>query len=143
MEIREIMTPNVRLATPDQTVHEAAKMMAEIDCGVLPVGEGDRLVGMITDRDIALRVVAAGKSPDKCKVQDIMSSGIKYVYEDETIEDVDRNMSTHQIRRFPVVDRNKRLVGIVSLGDLATRGHGPAAGHAIREVSRSQGAARQ
>jgi len=135
MQVRDIMTRDIKLASPEDSVQDAAKLMIDIDAGVLPVRENDRLVGLITDRDITTRVVAAGKSPSECKVREAMSPGVKYVYEDETTDDVARNMSTLQVRRLPVLNREKRLVGIVSLADLATREDGPAAGYAVRNVS--------
>jgi CBS domain-containing protein len=136
MQVREIMTSEVAIASPDDTCQKVAKMMAELDSGVMPVGENDRLVGMVTDRDIAIRAVAKGKSPSKCKVRDIMSTDIKYVYEDESIEDAARNMSQLQVRRLPVLNRDKRLVGIVSLGDVAAQDHGNA-GNALKNISES------
>jgi CBS domain-containing protein len=120
MQIAEIMTRDVQLASPQQTLQEAARLMAELDVGVIPVADKDHLVGMLTDRDICVRAVAAGKNPKQCKVGEVMSADVKYVFEDETTEDLARNMSTLQVRRLPVLDREKRLVGIVSLGDLAT-----------------------
>jgi CBS domain-containing protein len=135
MDVREVMTPDVVIASPDDTLQHAAEMMVDIDAGVLPVGEKDRLVGMLTDRDITVRAVAAGKAPDACKVREIMSPEIKYIYEDETLEDAARNMSELQIRRLPVLNRDKRLVGIVSLGDLALKKK-TAAGDALKGVSR-------
>ena len=133
MKIREIMSPDVRIASPKDTLQHAAQMMEEIDCGVLPVGDGDQLVGMLTDRDITLRAVAQGKSPS-CTVGEVMSPDIKYVYEDETLEDASRNMSELQIRRLPVLNRKKRLVGIISLGDLALNAKDNA-GKALKDVS--------
>ena len=135
MQIREVMSRDVKLASPNDTVQQAAEMMAEIDAGSLPVGEGDRIVGIVTDRDIALRAVARGKSPAECRVRDIMSAEIKYVYEDESVEDLARNMGALQIRRLPVLNRDKRLVGIVSLGDLSREQRAPA-GEALAGVSR-------
>jgi CBS domain-containing protein len=120
MQIAEIMTRDVQLASPKQTVQEAARLMADLDVGAIPVADDDRLVGTLTDRDICVRAVAAGKNPKQCKVSEVMSAEVKYVFEDETTEDLARNMSTLQVRRMPVLDRDKRLVGIVSLGDLAT-----------------------
>lgn len=120
MQISEIMTRDVQLASPKQTVQQAAKLMADLGCGCIPVADNDRLVGMLTDRDICVRAVAAGKTPGRCKVGEVMSAEVKYVFEDETTEDLARNMSTLQVRRMPVLNRDKRLVGIVSLGDLAT-----------------------
>jgi len=118
MRIDEIMTRDVRLASPEWSIREAAQTMASIDSGFMPVAENDRLVGTITDRDIAIRAIAEGKGPDT-KVQDIMSKDVKYCFEDEDVSDVARNMADIQIRRLPVVNRDKRLVGVVSLGDLA------------------------
>ena len=135
MRIRDVMTPEVKLASPSDTVQQAAEMMAEIDSGSLPVGEGDRIVGMVTDRDIVLRAVARGKAPTECRVRDIMSQEIKYVYEDESVDDLVRSMGGLQIRRLPVLNRDKRLVGIVSLGDLSQAKKGKA-GDALREVSK-------
>jgi CBS domain-containing protein len=118
MKVREAMTRDVRLVKPDQTIREAASMMAELDIGALPVEEDDRLVGMITDRDIAVRAVAEGRGPDT-QVREVMSGSIKYCYEDQTIDEVTQNMGEQRIRRLPVLSRSKRLVGILSLGDLA------------------------
>src|SRR3954469_15324114 len=134
MQVREIMTPEVTIASPDDTVQKAAKLMEKIDSGVLPVGENDRLVGMVTDRDITVRAVAQGKSPSRCKVREIMSEDVKYVYEDESVEDAARNMSELQVRRLPVLNREKRLVGIVSLGDVYARDEGKAAS-ALKNIS--------
>lgn len=134
MHVSEVMSRDVRVASPDDTLKRAAQMMTDSDCGVLPVGEDDRLVGMLTDRDIAVRAVAQGKSPSKCKVREVMSPEIKYIYEDESIEDAVRNMSALQVRRLPVLSRAKRLVGIVSLGDVATK-HGDGAGEALKHIS--------
>jgi CBS domain-containing protein len=120
MQIAEIMSRDVQLASPKQTVQEAARLMVELDVGAIPVADNDRLVGMLTDRDICVRAVAAGKSPKECRVGEVMSADVKYVFEDETTEDLARNMSTLQVRRMPVLNREKRLVGIVSIGDLAT-----------------------
>ena len=119
MQVNELMTRDVRIANPDQSLQQAARLMAELDTGVPPVGENDRLVGMITDRDIAIRAVAEGKSPDT-RVRDVMTADVKYVFEDQEADEVSIIMSDLQVRRLPVVDRNKRLVGILSLGDLAT-----------------------
>jgi len=120
MKIRDVMTRDAKLANPDDTLQHAAKLMEDCDCGVLPVAEGDRLIGMITDRDIAVRAVAHGKGP-KAKVRDAMSQEVKYCFDDEDISHVCKNMSEIQVRRLPVMDRSKRLVGIVSLGDLARK----------------------
>jgi CBS domain-containing protein len=118
MKVSEAMSHDVRVANPSETIRQAAAMMAQIESGILPVGENDRLVGMITDRDIAVRAVAAGKSPDT-PVREIMSSDVCYCFDDQEIGDVAANMADIKVRRLPVVDRNKRLVGILSLGDIA------------------------
>ena len=127
MHIRNVMTRHVKVASPEDTLQHAAQLMETNDFGLLPVGENDRLVGMLSDRDITVRGVARGMSPTKSTVRDIMSCEVKYVYEDESVEDAARNMSDLQVRRLPVLDRDKRLVGIVSLGDLALMRPQPAA----------------
>jgi CBS domain-containing protein len=118
MKVSECMTRDVRIANPGETIRQAAQTMAQLDAGALPVGENDRLVGMITDRDIAVRAVAGGKSPDT-PIRDVMSTDVCYCFDDQDIEDVAINMADIQVRRLPVVDRNKRLVGILALGDIA------------------------
>jgi len=135
MLVRDIMTRAVKTIPADATLREAARLMAAQDCGILPVAKGDRLVGMLTDRDIALRAVAQNKDPDTCTVQAVMTGDVKYLFEDETTEDLVRNMSDLQIRRLPVLDRDKRLVGIVSLGDLAAKTGDGRAAAALRSVS--------
>jgi CBS domain-containing protein len=137
MRVSEIMTPEVQLVSPHDTLQKAARMMAVHDFGMVPVGEEGRLVGMLTDRDITTRAVAQGLIPGTCKVADVMSPDVNYVYEDESVEDVARNMSVLQVRRLPVLDREKRLVGIVSLGDLAVNKPEPA-GDALSSISRPQ-----
>jgi len=119
MQISEIMSRDIVIVSPTDSLQMVAQKMAEIDSGIMPVGEKDRLVGIVTDRDIVLRAVAKGKPPGKSTARDVMSPDIKYCYEDETLEDAARNMSTLQVKRLPVLNREKRLVGIVSLGDLA------------------------
>src|SRR5882757_1459534 len=107
MQVREIMTQTVKTIAPDASLREAAQMMAAEDCGSLPVAQGDRIVGMVTDRDIALRAVAKGKDPETCTVQEVMSEDIKYLFDDESTEDLVRNFGALQIRRLPVVNREK------------------------------------
>jgi CBS domain-containing protein len=135
MNVREVMTPDVVIASPDDTLQRAAEMMIDIDAGVLPVGENDRLIGILTDRDITVRAVAAGKVPSECMVREVMSHEVKYIYDDETTEDAARNMANLQMRRLPVLNREKRLVGILSLGDLALKKKSTAA-DALKGVSR-------
>jgi CBS domain-containing protein len=138
MKIRDCMTNDVKIATPDESLRDAANMMAELDAGVLPVADGDRLVGMITDRDIAIRGVATGKGPD-AKVREVMSAEVKYCFDHEDVAEVLRNMGDIQVRRLPVLNSAKRLVGIVSLGDLATNGAAVMAGNALNEISQPGG----
>jgi CBS domain-containing protein len=138
MKVSNCMTKNVKIADPDQTIRDAALAMGRLDAGVLPVGENDRLVGMITDRDIAIRGVAEGKGPD-AKIRDVMSRDVKYCFEDEEIDDVLHNMGELKVRRMPVLNRDKRLVGIVSLGDLATNAETAEAGEALGDISRPGG----
>ena len=115
---REIMTPDVQLAAPDDTIQAAAKLMADSNSGAPPVGENDRLVGMVTDRDIAICGVAEGKAPDCCRVREVMSDKILYVFQDDTAEGAARQMRELQVRRLPVMNPQKPRVGIVSLTDL-------------------------
>lgn len=138
MRVADCMTRDVRIANPDETVREAARSMLEIDAGVLPVGENDRLVGMITDRDIVARAVAEGRGPD-AKVRDVMSAEVKYCYEDDDAQDVLRNMGDQQVRRLPVLNRDKRLVGIVSLSDFAMGGDKPRTGDALHQIAQPGG----
>jgi CBS domain-containing protein len=135
MKVSELMTPEVEVIRPDDTLHTAAQMMADLDVGVLPIGENDRLVGIITDRDIAVRAVAKGCDPNKTTVRQAMSEHIRYCFEDEDTQEVGRKMGEWQIRRLPVLNRNKRLVGIVSLGDLAIGGAGEESKEALKEIS--------
>jgi CBS domain-containing protein len=140
MRVSEAMKRDVKLARPDQTIQEAAKLMCDIDAGVLPVGDNDRLVGMITDRDIAVRAVARGKGPETV-VRDVMSAEVKYCFEDEEVEHVARNMGNQQLRRLPVLNRDKRLVGILSLGDVAITQAADKAtvGEVLRGISKTGG----
>ena len=137
MQIREVMTSDVRLVDLGTTLKDAAQMMREGDFGLLPIGENDRLVGTITDRDIAIRAVASGKDPNSTTVRDAMSQGIFYCFEDQSVDEVAAMMGDKQVRRMPVLNRDKRLVGIVALGDLATeRGADDDAGEALSEISK-------
>ena len=136
MVINEVMTRDVKIAAPTDDLQHAAQLMEKDDFGSLPVGENDRLVGMLSDRDIAIRAVARGLSPQECTVRDIMSGDVKYVFDDESIEDAAKMMGQLQVRRLPVLNRDKRLVGIVSLGDLALSKAKPA-GDALKSISKS------
>ncbi len=136
MKIRDIMTEDVEIASPNDTVASAAQRMAEYGCGVLPVGENDRLVGMITDRDIVTRAIAKGADPQTCRVKEVMSAGVKYCYDDESDDDLARAMKELQIKRLPVLNRDKRLVGIVSLCDLALIANAARISEAVSGISR-------
>jgi CBS domain-containing protein len=119
-QIKDVMSRDVKLVTPGTTIREAAQQMRDGDFGMLPVAENDRMIGAVSDRDIAVRAVADDKGPDTT-VREIMSSGICWAYEDESVDEAARIMSERQIRRLPVVNRDKRLVGIVALGDFAVQ----------------------
>ena len=135
MQIKDVMTRDVKLVSPDTPVAVAARLMRQQDVGSLPVGADDRMVGMLTDRDIVLRAVADGKDCKSATAGEVMSKEILYCFDDQDIEEVARNMGEQQIRRLPVVDRDKRLVGIVSLGDLSARGDKECAGDALESIS--------
>ena len=119
MKIKEVMRKNVELIPKEKSIMEAARMMRDDGVGSLPVSYNDKLVGMITDRDITISVVAEGRKPDSTKVEYCMSKEIKYCYEDEELGDVALQMNKLHVRRLPVMNRDKRLVGIVSRGDLS------------------------
>lgn len=119
MKVCDIMTPDVQCTRPDATLHQAAEKMKVLDVGSLPVCYEDRLVGMVTDRDIVVGSIAEGHDPDTDHVGDVMTSELVYCFEDQDIRETARAMKEKQIRRLPVLSRGKRLVGIVSLGDLA------------------------
>ncbi len=139
MKVSEAMSREVRIMNPEGTIREAARMMAEIDAGALPVGANDRLVGMITDRDITVRAVAHGRPPST-KVADVMSNEILYCYEDDELEAVANNMAAVKVRRLPVLDCDKRLVGIISMGDLALNEEPETAGQTVAAISEPGGA---
>lgn len=121
MQIREVMSKNVQVINSARNIREAASVMEEIDCGALPVEENDKMIGMITDRDIAIRVVAHNKDPETTTVSEAMSSGIQYCFDEDSVGEVAEKMKQEQHRRIPVVNKEKKLVGIVSLGDLALK----------------------
>ncbi|HEY6940582.1 CBS domain-containing protein [Dokdonella sp.] len=116
--ISQVMTPDIVIARPDQTIADAAQMMAQADIGSLPVGDDDRLVGMLTDRDIVIRAVAKGLPADTT-VREVMTANIRYCYDDQDVAEVARNMAELGVRRLPVVNRDKRIVGFVALSNIA------------------------
>jgi CBS domain-containing protein len=122
MQIKEIMTSDPELIDPEASIRKAAKRMRDEDIGALPVGENDRLIGMVTDRDIALRGVAEDRAPETTTVRDVMSEKVYYCFEDDDIEDAAQCMAENQVRRLPILNRDKRLTGIVSLADIAQTG---------------------
>jgi len=122
MKISEIMTPDPELIDPNSSIRDAARRMKEEDIGALPVGENDRLIGMVTDRDITMRAVAEDRQPSSTTVRDAMSEKIYYCFEDDDVEDAAQCMAENQVRRLPILNRDKRLTGIVSLADIAQSG---------------------
>jgi CBS domain-containing protein len=142
MKVSEIMSRSVEMVDPNTSVREAARRMRDEDIGALPVGDNDRLIGMITDRDIAVRVVAEGRDPDNATVREAMSEGIYYCSEDSSVEDAARTMAEHQVHRLPIVDQDKRMVGIVATADIA-RAQGDSAQRAVEGISQPTGQARR
>lgn len=120
MRVAEVMTPDPQTVSPEDSLRHAAELMSELDIGVLPVCDGDRLLGVITDRDITVRATSAGQAPDTTKVATVMTEDVRYCYEDDEVEEAEEVMQEAQVRRLPVITPAGHLVGIVSLGDLAT-----------------------
>ena len=136
MKVNEIITRDPQVIRPETALIEAAQKMKSMDIGMLPVCDGDRLVGVITDRDITVRGVAQGYDPKTARVQEVMTPEVIYCFDDEDVKDVAKKMEEKQVRRLPVLNREKRLVGIVSLGDLAVRtGKEHLAGEVLERVS--------
>ena len=136
MQLKEIMTRDVEIIAPEATLQDAAKKMKALNVGLIPVCDGNRITGMLTDRDITVRATAEGRSPTKTKVCEVMSQDVAYCFDDQSIEQAVRLMELKQIRRLPIMSRDERLVGIVSLGDLAVHtGDQVLAGEALMEVS--------
>ena len=134
MKVSDVMTTDIETVRPDQQARDAARFMLQADAGSIPVTEGDRLVGMITDRDIAVRGVALGYGPDTL-ISELMTTGVVSAHANEHVEEVARKMGEAQVRRLPVIDDEQRLVGIVSLGDLARQTDEQTAGQALEGVS--------
>ncbi|MBV9457719.1 MAG: CBS domain-containing protein [Bradyrhizobium sp.] len=138
MKVSDAMTPDVQLCTPQDTLKDAAEAMMALNVGLLPVTDGDRLIGMISDRDIATRGVALGLGPDAL-VQSVMTKDVKYCFEDQELEEVTQNMGDIQVRRLPVLNRDKRLVGIIALGDIARANAGDGTAEALSQISEPTG----
>lgn len=145
MQVKDVMTPTVDLADPNMKARDAARKMREDDVGALPVGENDRLVGMVTDRDVAMRAVAGEGSAENTAVRDVMSKGVYYCFEDEPLQRAGELMAEHQVHRLPVLNRDKRLVGIIAMADLARNGDEgqQAAMIALQGISQPSGVPRQ
>lgn len=135
-QLKDVMSHDVKVVFPDATIKDAARQMRDGDFGLMPVGENDRMIGTISDRDITIRAVADGRSPDT-KVRDVMSEDVLWAYENDSVEKACQIMSENQVRRLPIVNADKRLVGIVALGDVAVDGAGSdTAGEALSGISR-------
>ena len=142
MKVSDVMTNEVQTVTPDQSAREAAGFMLRAEAGSIPVCEGDKVIGMITDRDIAVRGVAEGRGPDT-PVRELMTDHIICARADDNVDDIARRMSQEQVRRLPVLDSEERLVGIVSLGDLARESRGEASHEALEGISQPGGSTAQ
>jgi CBS domain-containing protein len=138
MKVSDAMTPEVQLCTPDDTLKDAAQAMAALGVGLLPVTDNERLVGMITDRDIAIRGVGMGRGPE-ARIGDVMTADVRYCYQDQDLDEVSAIMGDLQVRRLPVLNREKRLVGIIALGDIALVQGGNGTGAALSRISRPGG----
>jgi CBS domain-containing protein len=136
MKVREIMTPAVQCVRPEDNLVEAAGVMRELDVGAVPVCDRGEVIGIVTDRDITVRATAEGRDPNRTFVHQVMSPGVVFAYEDDTVESVVQLMEENQVRRAPVLTRQKKLAGIVSLGDLAVDANTQLSAEALREVSR-------
>lgn len=141
MKIREIMTPNVSVVAPNATLKQVAQQMRDLDVGALPVCDGTNLIGMLTDRDVTIRATAEGLDPNSTTVATVLGSGeVVYCFEDQDTEEAATLMGDKQIRRLPILSRDKKLVGIVSLGDLAVQtGKKKMVGDALEDVSQPAG----
>src|SRR5437870_10292483 len=142
MQVREIMSQGVEVVSHDAPLKEAALKMKTLDVGLMPVCDGGKLEGMLTDRDITIRATAEGYDPSKTKVSEIMSKDVAYCFEDQDIDEAMKIMEARQIRRLPILNREKRLVGIVSLGDIALHAAKKEAGETLKEISEPRTAPR-
>lgn len=135
MKVREVMHTGVHWVEPGTPIIEIAKLMRDQDIGSLPVGENDRLVGMVTDRDIVCRGIAQGFDCSTMTARDVMSSGIIYCRDNEEVDDAVRIMEQHQVRRLPVINDDKRMVGMLSLGDISHAAPQQLSGEVLHSVS--------
>jgi CBS domain-containing protein len=138
MKVSDAMTAEVQLCTPDDTLKDAAQAMAALGVGLLPVTDNERLVGMISDRDIAIRGIGMGRGPE-ARVGDVMTAEVRYCYDDQNLDEVSAIMGDIQVRRLPVLNRDKRLVGIIALGDIALAQAGNGTGAALSGISQPGG----
>ncbi len=133
--VKDVMTQKCEWISPDTSLVEAAKLMKNNDCGFLPVGENEKLIGMVTDRDIAIRAVAEAKDPNKTTARDIMTAQTYYCYDDQNVDEVCQNMGEIKVRRLPVVNRDKRLVGVVSFGDVSQAAPSKDVGESQKQIT--------
>jgi CBS domain-containing protein len=136
MKIKDVMTKSADWISPDTTLAQAAQQMKKEDIGFLPVGENDKLIGSVTDRDIAIRAVAEGKDPNATKVREVMTAKMYYCFDDQSVDEICDNMAEIKVRRLPVVNRDKRLVGVVSLGDLS-QAKEKSSGEALKTITQA------
>jgi CBS domain-containing protein len=137
MNVSDVMTHGIYTTSPDDSVQEAAQAMADLDTGVLSIGENDRLIGILTDRDLSTRVVAEARNPTTTFVRDVMSTEVRYCFEYDSVEEAAEKMSQWQVRRLPVLSREQRVVGIISLGDLAREATPQIAGGVLSGIAES------
>ena len=136
MQLKDVMTPGVEVIAPEASIYEAAEKMSHLDIGPLPVCEGERLIGMLTDRDITVRAVAAGRDPLTTRVCEVMTPDVVYGFDDQDVHDAARLMEQYEIRRLPVLNRSQQLVGMVALSDLAVHpGNQPVAAEVLAQIS--------
>lgn len=135
MKIREIMNPGVDYARPDLSLTDAARRMRDEDIGCLPVGDGERLLGVVTDRDLAIRGLAEARHPEETKLKDLLTDAVLYCFEDQEVEEVCRSMGENQVRRMVVLDRDKNLVGIVSVGDVVDHADAGCVQETLQKIS--------
>lgn len=135
MQVKDVMSTDLEVITPDATIQEAARKMSAVNVGSLPVVDNGQLVGIVTDRDITIRATAEGLTPDQCRVSEVMSTSPDHIFDSDDISDAANVMKTRQVRRLPVLNRDKELVGILSLGDVAVEGNDKLTGDALEGIS--------